>query len=221
MIPVSGSHLAVRLQLTSTVDRNGRARWRQRVCRSAPAWRHDTRWCAIWLALPCRSGIRLAPSSVSSVATSRAAPRYWEHLFRTTLPSTAEIALHGRFHQFPDVAQFRRYHAEQAPHASTLAQRESWFEPSRARLYTRPRVPLLREHMHAIRRATSHHGVRVGCYAGTALWFLTEVLGIRPANPCSMASTSASNRYCEWARHETLEEREMRVAGNPPGRTAV
>ena len=98
------------------------------------------------------------------------------------LPLTAEIALHGRFHQFPDVAQFRRYHAEQGHRTHrTLAQRESWFEPSRAKLNTRPRVRLLREHMHAIRRATSHHGVRVGCYAGTALWFFTEVLGIRPA----------------------------------------
>ena len=60
-------------------------------------------------------------------------------------------------------------------------QRESWFDPARAKLKTHPRVRLLREHFRAVRRATKHPGVRVGCYAGTIVWFLTEVLGIRPA----------------------------------------
>jgi glycosyltransferase involved in cell wall biosynthesis len=98
------------------------------------------------------------------------------------LPLMAELTLHGRFHQFPNVAQFRRYHAEQGHRMQrTLAQRESWFEPSRVKLTTRPRVRLLREHILAVRRATKHPGVRAGCYAGTVLWFFTEVLGIRPA----------------------------------------
>jgi glycosyltransferase involved in cell wall biosynthesis len=98
------------------------------------------------------------------------------------LPLTAELALHGRFHQLPDIAQFRRYHAGQGHRTHrTLAQRESWFDPARDRLTTHPRVRLLREHMHAIRRATRHPGVRASCYVGTLVWFLTEVLGIRPA----------------------------------------
>ena len=98
------------------------------------------------------------------------------------LPLTAEIALHGRFHQLPHIAQFRRYHAEQGHRTHrTLAQRESWFDPARAKLTTYPRVRLLREHVHAVRRATTHPAVRVCCYAGTIVWFLTEVLGIRPA----------------------------------------
>ena len=98
------------------------------------------------------------------------------------LPLTAELALHGRFHQLQDIAQFRRYHAEQGHRTHrTLAQRESWFDPARAKLTTYPRVRLLREHFRAIQRATRHLGVRVCCYAGTLVWFLTEVMGIRPA----------------------------------------
>jgi hypothetical protein len=98
------------------------------------------------------------------------------------LPLTAELALHGRFHQLPDVAQFRRYHAEQRHRTHrTLAQREGWFDPARAKLTTYPRVRLLREHMHGIGRATRHPGVRACCYAGTLVWFLTEVLDLRPA----------------------------------------
>ena len=98
------------------------------------------------------------------------------------LPLTAELALHGRFHQLPDIAQFRRYHAEQGHRTHrTLAQREGWFDPARAKLTTYPRVRLLREHFRAIQRSTRHLGVRVGCSQGTLVWCLTEVIGIRPA----------------------------------------
>ena len=98
------------------------------------------------------------------------------------LPLTAELALHGRFQQLPEVAQFRRYHAEQGHRTHrTRAQRESWFDPARAKLVTYPRARLLREHFRAIQRATRHPWVRVSCYTGTLVWFMTEVLGIRPA----------------------------------------
>lgn len=98
------------------------------------------------------------------------------------LPMTAELALHGKIRHLPEVAQFRRYHAGQGHRTHRMrAQRESWFDPSRAELRTHPRLRLLREHLDVVRRVRRDPGTRACCYAGTIVWFVTEVLGIRPA----------------------------------------
>lgn len=98
------------------------------------------------------------------------------------LPLTAELTLHGKFHQLADVPQYRRYHAGQGHRTHrSRSQRESWFDPARANLHTHPRLRLLREHLQAIGRASRDPTVRACCYAGTMIWFLTEVGGIRPA----------------------------------------
>ena len=69
-----------------------------------------------------------------------------------------------------------------ASHASDPRPARELVRPARAKLTTYPRVRLLREHFRAVRRATKHPGVRVWLLRGDDLvWFLTEVLGIRPA----------------------------------------
>jgi glycosyltransferase involved in cell wall biosynthesis len=98
------------------------------------------------------------------------------------LPLLAELALHGRFQQLTEVVQFRRYHSGQGHRTHrTRTERESWFDPARVTKLTFPRLRLLREHIRAIQRATSDPVLRVWCYGGTLIWFVTEVAIIRPA----------------------------------------
>ena len=98
------------------------------------------------------------------------------------LPLLAELVLHGRFVQLPEVAQYRRFHPEQgsAKHR-TRGSREGWFDPARAGERTFPRLRLLREHFQAVRRAAQDPRSRAWCYVGAMAWFVTEVAVIRPA----------------------------------------
>ena len=98
------------------------------------------------------------------------------------LPFLAEMALRGRLEHVPEVMQYRRYHPGQGHRTHrTRAERESWFDPARATLRTSPRLRLLREHIRAIRHATTDPRLRLWCYGGTLIWFATEVGLIRPA----------------------------------------
>lgn len=104
------------------------------------------------------------------------------------LPLLAELALHGRFVQLPDVPQYRRYHPGQgsATHR-TRGTREGWFDPARRGKRTYPRLRLLREHFLAVRRAARQPGLRAWCYLGSLAWFATEVGVIRPAKALARA----------------------------------
>lgn len=104
------------------------------------------------------------------------------------LPLLAELALHGRFLQLPEVAHYRRFHAEQGSAAHrTRRTREGWFDPKRRGKRTFPRLRLLREHFLAVRRAAPRPGLRAWCYLGTLIWFVTEVAVIRPAKAVGRA----------------------------------
>jgi glycosyltransferase involved in cell wall biosynthesis len=132
------------------------------------------------VAVPAGHPVGVYFGLIRSDALRRALPlgSYVSH----DLPFLAEMTLRGRFEHVPEVVQYRRYHPGQGHRTHrTRAERESWFDPARATLRTFPRLRLLREHVGAIRRATTDPRLRFWCYGGTLVWFAMEVGFIRPA----------------------------------------
>ena len=82
-----------------------------------------------------------------------------------------ELALHGRFHEVPEILFSYRHHAEQSwvtnPDRRSL---ESWYDPKRARKITFPKWRLLKEHLHSIRRVPLDWDQRTRCYVFMIRW---------------------------------------------------
>jgi glycosyltransferase involved in cell wall biosynthesis len=92
------------------------------------------------------------------------------------LPLLGELALHGRFHQIPEILQDRRFHPQQGRYIYNTKQlREEWFDPSRSHKRTHPHLRLLQEHVNAIRRAAPDSRSRTLCYGYMAMWVIKYV----------------------------------------------
>ncbi len=100
----------------------------------------------------------------------------YHHADRTIM---AELVLHGRFHQVPEVLYFRRDHPDRAERAKpTIRSRCANLEPRRANRWRNPNVRLVAEYVGGfvglVRRAPLSSADRRRCY-----WYLTEWMASR------------------------------------------
>jgi hypothetical protein len=94
-----------------------------------------------------------------------------------------EVALHGRFYQFPEWLYFRRDHSDRPQHACPTAR--SWcanLDPRRADRLRNPAVRLYAEYVWgyvtAIRRAPLTSADRQECYRHLARWAAGRVVPV-------------------------------------------
>ena len=100
----------------------------------------------------------------------------YHHADRTYV---AELALHGRFYQVPELLYFRRDHPDRAERANPgKRSRCANLDPRRANPLTNPTARLLAEYVwgfvHGIRNAPLPSGERRACYLALAEWFLSR-----------------------------------------------
>jgi glycosyltransferase involved in cell wall biosynthesis len=102
----------------------------------------------------------------------------YHHADRTIV---AELALHGRFHQVPELLYFRRDHPDRAERARpTVRQRCANLDPRRANRLRNPLLRLRAEYVlgfvSAVRRAPLSSADRRRCYGQLVSWLVSRVL---------------------------------------------
>jgi glycosyltransferase involved in cell wall biosynthesis len=102
----------------------------------------------------------------------------YHHADRTIV---AEIALHGRFHQVPELLYFRRDHPTRAERACpTVRSRCINLDPRRANRLRHPTARLLGDYVAgfalSVRRAPLSGQDRVRCYRHLAAWLVSRAL---------------------------------------------
>lgn len=136
----------------------------------------------------------------------------YHHADRTIV---AEIALHGPFHQVPELLYFRRDHPTRAERANpTKRSRCANLDPRRADRLRHPTARLLGEYVlgfdKAIRRAPLTPAQRLRCYRALAAWFASRAVPRRQRTGAPLAEERA-------APLETLSHRvDSIVAGRKP-----
>ncbi|SFA98259.1 Glycosyl transferase family 2 [Amycolatopsis marina] len=143
-------------------------------------------------------------------ALRRVAPHdSYHHADRTIV---AEIALHGRFHQVPELLYFRRDHPTRAERANpTKRSRCANLDPRRADPVRHPTVRLLGEYVlgfiGTIRRAPLTSAQRRECYRYLAQWLVSRAVPWRrdavpePAAPAELDSLSGTVDAVVPGRH--------------------
>lgn len=82
-----------------------------------------------------------------------------------------ELALLGRFHELPDVTFLHRQHDNRSVFTHRHPRdRDSWFDPKRARMTTLPRWRLLAEHVRAVQRVPLSSAQRREALRAVARW---------------------------------------------------
>lgn len=114
----------------------------------------------------------------------------YHHADRTIV---AEIALHGPFHQVPELLYFRRDHPTRAERANpTKRTRCANLDPRRGDRLRHPTVRLLAEYVWgfvaAVRRSPLSPAQRRSCYRDLARWFGSRTLPRRPRPPAGRPS---------------------------------
>lgn len=107
---------------------------------------------------------------------------------------TSELALHGSFHQVPELLYFRRDHPTRAERSCpTVRTRCANLDPRRADGLRHPTVRLLAEYVigfvHAVRHAPLSSTQRRRCYGQLALWFASRAVQLRTRPPSDSASS--------------------------------
>ena len=102
----------------------------------------------------------------------------YHHADRTIM---AELALHGRFHQVPEVLYFRRDHPDRAERAKpTIQSRAANMDPRRGSKLRNPAIRLLVEYVFgfvgAVRRPPLSFADRMRCYGYLAQWLASRVV---------------------------------------------
>ncbi|GAB3819235.1 glycosyltransferase family 2 protein [Kribbella italica] len=102
----------------------------------------------------------------------------YHHADRTIM---AELALHGRFHQVPELLYYRRDHPDRAERAKpTIRSRAANLEPRRADPWRNPTARLLAEYVAgfvaAVRRAPLSSADRRRCHFYLTQWLVSRAL---------------------------------------------
>jgi glycosyltransferase involved in cell wall biosynthesis len=111
-----------------------------------------------------------------------------------------ELALLGRFHEVPERLFFHRQHQGRSVFRfKDPRERNAWFDPSRADVFTLPRWRLVAEHAKAVRRADVTVGCRLRVGASVTRW-------------TAQSAVPLARQLGAWAVHRAGSAR-RRVAG--------
>lgn len=129
----------------------------------------------------------------------------YHHADRTIV---AEIALHGRFYQVPELLFFRRDHPDRAERAApSMRARCANLDPRRADKIRNPKVRLVGEYIAgfigAVRRAPLPSAERRRCYRYLAQWMASRVV---PAGPRRIEDSADRSDFASAARVSNDQE---------------
>jgi glycosyltransferase involved in cell wall biosynthesis len=83
----------------------------------------------------------------------------------------AELALHGRFHEIPEVLFMFRFHREQSIQALAFHKRAGWIDPAKAGRRVLPHWRFYREYFRCLRRVPLTRSTRRSCRGHLIRWW--------------------------------------------------
>jgi glycosyltransferase involved in cell wall biosynthesis len=127
----------------------------------------------------------------------------------------SELALHGRFHQVPEVLFFKRMH--EANRYVDWRTRSTWFDPAAGGTVSFPFWTQFADYVHTIGRVPIGLRERVSCYGFMAQWATRNSLKL--VKDLLMAAYLAAHGP-EWRRrrHRQTENWEVSGTGDRPAR---
>ena len=116
-------------------------------------------------------------------------------------PMVGEIALHGPFHQVPELLYYRRDHPDRGDRTPSISARSARMDPRReGQSAARLVLEYVAAYVRAIHRAPISTVDRGRCYGQLALWLLTAAGRSRGIDPLVSAGSVAADRRGERQR---------------------
>ena len=110
-------------------------------------------------------------------------------------PMVGEIALHGAFHQVPELLYYRRDHPDRGDRTPSISARSARMDPRRAgQSAARLVLEYVAAYVRVIHRAPIATADRVRCYRHLALWLMTAAGRSDGIDPMTSAGPVAPDR---------------------------